>query len=87
MNQQVLEQELGVSGSDINIIVDKMMARNIHGKLTGAGGDGGCVLGFYMPSSDSTIADIAMLNQELEELKYTVYQDIKISTQGIVKIE
>jgi len=49
MNQQVLEQDLCVSGPDINAIVQTMMAHNVHGKLTGAGGDGGCVLGFYIP--------------------------------------
>ena len=48
MNQQYL-QELGVSGTDIDNIVGTMMEHSIHGKLTGAGGEGGCVIGFYMP--------------------------------------
>ena len=51
MNQNFLEAELGVSGTDINKIVQTMMEHEVHGKLTGAGGDGGCVLGFYVKES------------------------------------
>lgn len=43
-----------------------MMEHNVHGKLTGAGGDGGCVLGFYMPTSnDGEYADIPKLKEIL----------------------
>ena len=28
------------------------MENEMHGKLTGAGGEGGCVLGFYVPQAD-----------------------------------
>ena len=49
-NQQLL-QEIGVSSPSIDQIVSTLMQHNIHGKLTGAGGEGGCVLGFYMPGS------------------------------------
>ena len=51
MDQNFLEAELDVSGEDINKIVETMMQHEVHGKLTGAGGDGGCVLGFYIKES------------------------------------
>ena len=50
-NQQFL-QELSVSGNDIDKVVSYFMENEMHGKLTGAGGEGGCVLGFYVPQAD-----------------------------------
>ena len=82
MNQQVLERDLEVSGKDINLIVDKMLEFNMHGKLTGAGGDGGCVLGFYIKSaelSSECFTDLVKLEEELKQMGYTVHQDITIS--------
>ena len=34
-----------------------MISHEIHGKLTGAGGDGGCVLGFYIGQTDNSTPD------------------------------
>jgi galactokinase len=48
MNQQYL-QEFGVSGEKIDEVIEIMMMNNVHGKLTGGGGDGGCVIGFFVP--------------------------------------
>lgn len=44
-------QELGVSGPNIDEIVGNLMLNDIHGKLTGAGGNGGFVIGFYVPGN------------------------------------
>jgi len=41
-----------VSGPDIDKIVGELFQHGIHAKLTGAGGDGGCVVGFYIPATD-----------------------------------
>ena len=53
MNQQYL-QEFGVSGNKIDEVIEIMMMNNVHGKLTGGGGEGGCVIGFYVPQSEHT---------------------------------
>ena len=57
----------------------KMMEHGVHGKLTGAGGEGGLVLGFYIPKD----ADLEGLIPELEKLNYTVYKDITLSKTGL----
>lgn len=49
-----------------------MMEHEVHGKLTGAGGDGGCVLGFFIPPKN-----LENLTKELEEMGYSVYHDLK----------
>ena len=73
MNQQYL-QELGVSSTEIDDIVGTCMEREIHAKLTGAGG-GGCVICF--PKDP----DFDIWKQELFEQftskGYTVYSDIR----------
>ena len=73
-----------MSGTDINVIVDKMLEHGVHGKLTGAGGEGGCVIGFYIPAgSGNQAADILGLKSELEALGYSVEADIGISATGL----
>ena len=84
MNQQMLEQDLEVSGKDINIICDRMLEYGVHGKLTGAGGDGGCVLGFYIPhAGDEVNENLQKLKSDLNNMGYTVYDDIQISKTGV----
>ena len=43
---------MGVSGDKIEKVIEIMMLNNVHGKLTGGGGEGGCVIGFYVPISE-----------------------------------
>ncbi len=33
------------------------MEHDVHGKITGAGGNGGCVLGFYIGQTNKIIPD------------------------------
>ena len=61
-----------------------MMLHGVHGKLTGAGGEGGCVIGFYVPSSD---LDLSPLTSELERSGYSVDSDIKLSIEGLRQIK
>ena len=63
----------------------------MHGKLTGAGGEGGCIIGFYIKSGDGQDTDkechtdLVQLEKELGEMGYTVYKDISIS-KGMLKV-
>ena len=62
-----------------------MMLNEIHGKLTGAGGDGGCVLGFYVGQVDGVQNEsVSAAVVELENQGYSVYTNIKICEEGLV---
>ena len=77
MNQQYL-QDLGVSAPAIDDIVSAMMLREVHGKLTGAGG-GGCVIGF---PKDPRSADLEGLRTDLTAKGYTVLDNISVGHSG-----
>ena len=55
-----------------------MMEHEVHGKLTGAGGDGGCVIGFYIPPKN-----LDALVEELYSEGYTVYNNLKLCENGL----
>lgn len=67
-----------VSGTDINRIVEKMIEHSVHGKLTGAGGEGGCVIGFYIPQSKEN-QTLEQLVRELKDMGYGVEDEIEIN--------
>ena len=60
-----------------------MLEHEVHGKLTGAGGDGGCVLGFYVKQSGEASQNQNLI-QQLEKMGYSVDKDIQISNRGIL---
>ena len=73
-----------MSGNDIDNIVTQMLENEIHGKLTGAGGDGGCVIGFYIPQGDEELPEgVKNLKENLEKDGYTVYDEILVSLDGL----
>lgn len=53
------------------------MENGVHGKLTGAGGEGGCVIGIMVPSKDNANT-LKILQEKFNEIGYTVYKDLKI---------
>ena len=69
-----------MSSPQIDDVVSTMMQREVHGKLTGAGG-GGCVIGF---PKDPKSLDYAALTNELTAKGFTVLEDISLSEQGFV---
>ena len=77
-------QELGVSGKAVDDVVGTLMQHDIHAKLTGAGGDGGCVIGFYIPGSvsEETLTEV---RQTLEKQGCTVMDEskTKVETRGL----
>lgn len=77
MSQQYL-QELGVSGPKIDKAVELCMVRGIHAKITGSGGNGGCLIGFYIPSEDFSIAE---LEKELDAEGFSI-EHAEIDYQG-----
>ena len=57
-----------------------MLEHEVHGKLTGAGGDGGFVIGFYIPQTDGEMPEsVKNLKVELEKDGYEVFADTLIS--------
>ena len=75
MLQQYL-QEIGVSGTAVDKVVETCMLRQIHAKLSGGGGDGGCCLAVYVKSPDF---DLAGLTAELSSHGASVLQVSKES--------
>lgn len=67
-----------MSSAEIDDVVQTMMLREVHGKLTGAGG-GGCVIGF---PKDPKELDLQALKRDLEEKGYTVLEDLQKSDTG-----
>jgi len=57
--------------------VQIFMENGVHAKLTGAGGEGGCVIGVIMPSKDNKNI-IKILQEKFDSIGYTFYPDIKI---------
>ena len=54
-----------------------MMNHEVYGKLTGAGGDGGCVIGFYEPRKNgNTPMGVKSCIRKLRKKGYTVWDDI-----------
>ena len=77
MSQQYL-QDIGVSSAEIDDVVQTMMLREVHGKLTGAGG-GGCVIGF---PKDPKELDLQALKRDLEQKGFTVLDGLQKSDSG-----
>lgn len=77
MSQQYL-QDIGVSSPEIDEVVEIMMLREVHGKLTGAGG-GGCVIGF---PKDPKSLDHDELKRELDEKGYTLLEGVLKGDEG-----
>ena len=58
------------------------MEHGVHAKLTGAGGEGGCVIGIMMPSKDNQNT-LKILQEKFNSIGYTIYTDLKIDQQGL----
>ena len=61
-----------------------MMEHNIHGKLTGAGGEGGCILGFFIPTEDQdNVTNFkAALKSEFKGA-YDIFTEVSICKSGL----
>ena len=53
------------------------MENGVHAKLTGAGGEGGCVIGVIVPSKDNQNI-FKILQEKFDSIGYTFYPDLKI---------
>jgi len=71
-------QDIGVSSPEIDEVVEIMMLREVHGKLTGAGG-GGCVIGF---PKDPKSLDYNALESELAAKGYTLMLGLTKGEEG-----
>lgn len=83
MNQQYL-QELGVSGPKIDAVVAICMERELHAKLTGGGGKGGCLIGFYVPQDSSDYCHLDDLRAALTKEGFGLLEGTKLETQGLL---
>jgi mevalonate kinase len=81
-NQQYL-QELGVSTSKIDRVVELTMESDVYSKITGAGG-GGCVLCIPRYPRFIERSEALDLWKSLEAEGFTVYADIKMSSRGLM---
>lgn len=72
-----------MSSDIVDSVVAEMMLNGIHGKLSGAGGDGGVVLGFYIPKSQEV--DLAGFLESMSKKfpQYSVFESVQMSKEGL----
>jgi len=78
-------QQLGVSSSIIDDVIALMMLNGIHGKLSGAGGDGGVILGFFIPKHEELSLD--RFQEQAAEKGLSVLKEIEIDQEGLKFIQ
>ena len=50
------------------------MLNQVHAKLTGGGGTGGCLIGFYIPEDGGNQETLEGLKTALEQKGFSLYQ-------------